>query len=221
MSITLYDANKYQPDICKSLTTAWLGQMMRGTNYGELWCAAAHAATENDAFYQSHLQQQSQLECKDQVKAQKNIQMLLTKTSFGQDYAHEAMALVMARTAPLDSLASQKTKKIMLMRVRNMKVVRSTDKIDLTGLGAEFDKLSSTARYYLISVRADSGSHSIAVVSTKAEGLFSPKGYLYYYDPNANKVARWSSRADMKGFLNKALLKDYRSINGIWQVQAM
>ncbi|GLT20211.1 hypothetical protein GCM10007938_39940 [Vibrio zhanjiangensis] len=104
MSMTLYEANRYQPDICKSLTTAWLGQMMRGTNYGELWCATAHAATENDAFYQSHFQQQAQLECMEQLKAQKNIQMLLTKTNFGQSHPHEAMALVMARTPALDSL---------------------------------------------------------------------------------------------------------------------
>lgn len=192
-----------------------------GTNYGELWCATAHAATENDAFYQSHCQQQAQLECTEQLKAQKNIQMLLTQTNFMQNHPNESVALVMARTPAIDSLTSQKTKKIMLMRVRNIKVVRSTDNIDLIGLKAEFNKLSDTTRYYVVQVRANSGSHAIAVVSTKAKGIFSPSGYLYYYDPNLKKVVRWSSREEMKGFLDKTLLKDYRSINGIWQVQAM
>ncbi|WP_253816988.1 hypothetical protein [Vibrio coralliilyticus] len=45
MSMTLYEANRFQPDICKSLTTEWLGEMMKGSHYGKLWCTHANGIT--------------------------------------------------------------------------------------------------------------------------------------------------------------------------------
>ncbi|PAU39085.1 hypothetical protein CKF94_06760 [Vibrio coralliilyticus] len=218
MSMTLYEANRFQPDICKSLTTEWLGEMMKGSNYGKLWCTHANGATENGEFYQRHHLDQAQLECTQQIQSMKNIQTLLSKTPFIQKHPAEAMSLLSARGAAIESLSTQKTQKVMLSRVRNMKVVRSTNQIDINGLKAEFSKLDNNKRFYLISVRANSGSHAIAVASSKAKGFFSPSGYLYYYDPNLKKVVRWRRRTDLKRFLDKSLLSDYRSINGIWQV---
>jgi hypothetical protein len=217
-----YNANRFQPDICLSLTSEWLTRMMVSASEGKRWCAAAHSAAENDDFYVRHRAEQAEL---TSAATRANIdrqQRLLQLPVFTGRYAAEAMALVQARQPIITSLLTKKTDRVKLMRLRRIRVTRSENAATIDTLKTEFMKLSATPRYYLISVRTrTAGSHAIAVVSTKSAWLFGSNGHLYYYDPNLFLAVRWGGRSELNGFLDRSLLTDYASINSIWEVAQM
>lgn len=56
-----HPANTYQPDICLSLTSEWLTQMMDSPETAIQWCQQASLAEEKSAFYVRHLKEQAVL----------------------------------------------------------------------------------------------------------------------------------------------------------------
>ncbi|MFU2049136.1 hypothetical protein [Bordetella hinzii] len=214
-----YPANRIQPNICLSLSTEWLSQMTLGEGQGQVWCARAHAAAPDDAFYQRHLQEQDELTGVSLMK-QLRLQQAVLKAGFAQRYPAEAARMLEASRPVVDELANFTYTKVRLLRLRRMRVARgSYEGTSLEMVQSEFMRLDEVPRYYLVSVSVGTrGSHAIGVVSSKRQGRFSPGGHMYYYDPNLRSVVQLRSRSDLNDLLAAAVQGDYGPIGKIWEL---
>jgi hypothetical protein len=221
--LTMIQANKTQPDICMSLSSSWIVAMMKSERTGEAWCATINAAPADGELYQKHKEDQAELTSialiRQVSKIQGALRIFASIPAVGAPYAQDLLGFGVAMQPVLQSLQDKTTDKIKLLRVRGLKVLRSKADADLDDLKKEFLKLDEAPRYYLISVRATVKSHTIAVASTLRPGIFfGTRGAIYYYDSNLFRVLEFDDARELNRFLDRALLRDYRSVNSIWQV---
>ncbi|MFJ4196462.1 hypothetical protein [Pseudomonas sp. NPDC089534] len=69
-----YKANAHQPDICMSLSSEWLTEMMKSPDDAIQWCQRASLAEEDDEFYVRHLKEQAELTSSALIKRLKDEQ---------------------------------------------------------------------------------------------------------------------------------------------------
>lgn len=221
--MTLYPANQFQPDCCSSLVYSWFGAMKSGETAGEEWCDRAHRERENSAFYANHIERNGLIngvtETENVGRANK-VASILGKVAVGTENREMAVAarnILVAIDDPIKALLSRKPERD-ARRILNFRYVDSWSNNVEDHLYQSLRLTAPGMRFYLLSVSGSEGKgHVIGIISTKSEGFFSNNGYLYYYDPNLNRVVRWRSREDLILFI-KRVKSDYKGFRKLTQL---
>lgn len=212
--LTTIPANRFQPDCCSSLTYAWLSAMGVSEQQGEAWCARANLEPENGPFYAHHIARNDLIQAKTKI-ANTRRAYEVGKIMGEVGLANTDLSIVLAARDIVQAIGpalnDQRNKKsetdaqgIMGFRV----VQRWADNVEMN-LHSCLRTLSPSKKFYTLAVKAGNTGHVVAIVSTKAEGWFSPSGYLYYYDPNLKRVVQTASREDLIHFMD-TLKADYQ-----------
>ncbi len=207
-SVLRIPANKHQPDCCDSLVYAWLSQMRESVAAAETWCARANKEKLPSPFYAGHIARHKVIQGVnklDAVRKANQVALVMGARAAATDdpaMVVAARSLVMASRDTTAALLAKKPEADALTVLR-FRRISSVDVDVHTALNAALARTYLRMQFFTLTMRTLRTLHIIAIVSTKSEGIFSPRGYIYYYDPNMGCVVRFGSRDDAVGFIRR------------------
>ncbi|NOI79008.1 hypothetical protein F0224_25545 [Vibrio coralliilyticus] len=217
------NANKYQPNICSSLASAWIKKMMISEVHGQLWCAEAYGAEPSAVFYDRHREDQKYLGC---IEAIDDL-IEIGETLYGYQESPESslvsldMLNEILHSESIAELSDDIEKGIeqnrRLEKLRQVEVVKKYKGFKVLGLLGFMERATEDRDFYLMSVKIieTGGHHTIAFAIIRSDN----KCYIHYYDPNEKKVYRFTKgTGEFERYCQSTIAGTYSFVNSVTKI---